>query len=127
MKKNQFFSKDKHNGESCSVYIIHKEAVAAARAAMPDEKVLLDLADLFKMFADSTRIKIISALTNTSLCVCDIAALLSMTESAISHQLRQLRQTKLVRTRREGKVIYYSLDDEHVENIINQGLYHITE
>jgi len=79
------------------------------------------------MFADSTRIKIITALLNAELCVCDIAALLGMTKSAISHQLRLLRQTKLVKNRREGKIVYYSLDDEHVQNIISQGLLHIKE
>jgi ArsR family transcriptional regulator len=113
--------------EACECTVIHEEAVAEARAAMPREETLLDLADLFKMFADSTRVKIISALLARELCVCDIAALLSMTKSAVSHQLRLLRQTKLVRTRRDGKIVYYSLDDEHVENILAQGLNHVTE
>ncbi|MDR2485446.1 MAG: metalloregulator ArsR/SmtB family transcription factor [Treponema sp.] len=94
---------------------------------MPDEEVLLDLADLFKMFGDSTRIKIINALLHSEMCVCDIAALLGMTKSAISHQLRSLRQTKLVKFRREGKVVYYSLDDDHVNTIFDQGLLHVCE
>lgn len=114
-------------GEACECTVIHEEAVAAARRAMPRDETLLELADLFKMFADSTRVKIISALLHRELCVCDIAALLSMTKSAISHQLRLLRQTKLVRPRRDGKIVYYSLDDEHVATILAQGLNHVTE
>jgi ArsR family transcriptional regulator len=85
------------------------------------------LAELFKIFGDSTRIKIICALFEAEMCVCDIAALLKMTQSAVSHQLRVLKTSRLVKHRREGKVIYYSLDDEHVKNIFNQGLEHITE
>jgi DNA-binding transcriptional ArsR family regulator len=94
---------------------------------MPDEEELLVLADLFKMFADSTRVKIISALQLSEMCVCDIAVLLGMTKSAISHQLRALRQTRLVKYRRDGKVVYYSLDDEHVKSIFAQGLLHVGE
>jgi DNA-binding transcriptional ArsR family regulator len=89
--------------------------------------MLLDLADLFKMFGDSTRVKIISALLNTEMCVCDIAALLGMSKSAISHQLRSLRQTKLVKFRRDGKTVYYSLDDDHVKTIFAQDLLHVSE
>lgn len=113
--------------EACECQVMHEVAVAAVRKALPADETLLELADLFKMFADSTRIKIISALLNAELCVCDIAALLSMTKSAISHQLRLLRQTKLVRFRREGKIVYYSLDDDHVRAILNQGLSHVLE
>jgi DNA-binding transcriptional ArsR family regulator len=94
---------------------------------MPDEEELMELADLFKMFGDSTRVKIISALQLSEMCVCDIAALLGMTKSAISHQLRALRQTRLVRYRRDGKEVYYSLDDEHVKSIFAQGLLHVGE
>ena len=94
---------------------------------MPTDEALFDVSDLFKMFADSTRIKIISALVNEEMCVCDIAALLNMNQSAISHQLRSLRQTKLVKYRREGKVVYYSLDDDHVRDILNTGLAHVGE
>lgn len=113
--------------DQCECNIIHEEVIAAVRKHMPDEEVLLDLADLFKMFGDSTRIKIISALLHSEMCVCDIAALLGMTKSAISHQLRSLRQTKLVKFRREGKVVYYSLDDDHVNTIFDQGLLHVCE
>ena len=94
---------------------------------MPDEENLYDLAELFKVFGDSTRIKILWSLADAEMCVCDIAALLSMTQSAISHQLRILKQARLVKNRKEGKVVYYSLDDAHVKQIFEQGLVHINE
>jgi DNA-binding transcriptional ArsR family regulator len=94
---------------------------------MPEEEILYDLAELFKVFGDSTRIKILWALDEDEMCVCDIAYLLNMTQSAISHQLRVLKQAHLVKSRREGKVVYYSLADEHVKLILDQGLIHITE
>ncbi|MDR2747992.1 MAG: metalloregulator ArsR/SmtB family transcription factor [Treponema sp.] len=111
----------------CEYTMIHEEVVREVKAKMPGEEVLMDLADLFKVFGDSTRVRIISALLHAEMCVCDIAALLGMSKSAISHQLRTLRQTKLVKYRREGKVVFYSLDDEHVENIFSQGLMHVGE
>jgi DNA-binding transcriptional ArsR family regulator len=113
--------------DRCDCTIIHEEVVAEVRKHLPEEEKLLDLADLFKMFGDSTRIKILSALLHSEMCVCDIAALLGMTKSAISHQLRALRQTKLVKYRRDGKVVYYSLDDDHVGTIFEQGLRHVNE
>jgi DNA-binding transcriptional ArsR family regulator len=113
--------------DRCDCTVIHEEVVNEVRKHMPDEEDLLNLADLFKVFGDSTRVKIISALLHSEMCVCDIAALLGMTKSAISHQLRALRQTKLVKYRRDGKVVYYSLDDEHVGMIFNQGLTHVCE
>ncbi len=113
--------------DRCDCDIIHEAVVNDVREHMPEEETLLDLADLFKVFGDSTRVKIICALFRAEMCVCDIAVLLGMTKSAISHQLRVLRQAKLVKYRREGKIVYYSLDDEHVENIFKQGLLHITE
>lgn len=113
--------------DRCDCTVIHEEVVNEVRKHMPDEEDLFNLADLFKVFGDSTRIRIISALLHSEMCVCDIAALLGMTKSAISHQLRALRQTKLVKYRRDGKVVYYSLDDEHVEMIFNQGLMHVCE
>ncbi|GHU48112.1 transcriptional regulator [Spirochaetia bacterium] len=111
----------------CDCTVIHEETVAQVQEAMPDEKVLLSTAELFKVFGDLTRIKIISALLCAELCVCDIAALLSMSKSAISHQLRTLRQAKLVKTRREGNIVYYSLADAHVSTILAQGLEHVGE
>ena len=94
---------------------------------MPDEEMLYDLAELYKVFGDSTRIKILYALFESELCVCDIARVLSMTQSAISHQLRLLKESKLVRNRRDGKTVYYSLADDHVRTVINQGMDHILE
>ncbi|MBM4235169.1 MAG: winged helix-turn-helix transcriptional regulator [Firmicutes bacterium] len=94
---------------------------------MPAEEKLYDLAELFKVFGDSTRIKIIWALFESEMCVCDIAALLNMSQSAISHQLRVLKQARLVKPRRDGKNMYYSLDDEHIEAIFYQGIKHINE
>jgi ArsR family transcriptional regulator len=114
-------------GSSCDCNVIHEDIVRAVKKKLPREELLLDLADLFKVFGDSTRVKIIGALIHSEMCVCDIAALLGMTKSAISHQLRELRQSKLVKHRREGKVVYYSLDDEHVETLFNQGLTHVSE
>jgi len=94
---------------------------------MPEEETFYDLADLFKVFGDSTRIKILWALDEAEMCVCDIATLLNMTQSAISHQLRVLKQANLVKNRKEGKIVYYSLDDDHVKQIFDQGLIHINE
>ena len=113
--------------DRCDCNIIHEDIVADVRAHMADEESLMDLADFFKVFGDTTRIGIICALVRSEMCVCDIAALLGMTKSAISHQLRVLKQAKLVKYRKEGKVVYYSLDDEHVKTIFNQGLTHINE
>jgi len=101
--------------------------VNKVRQLMPPEEKLYDLADLFKVFGDSTRIRIICALFEAEMCVCDIAYLLNMSQSAISHQLRVLKQSRLVKRRRDGKVVYYSLDDKHIELIFNQGLIHINE
>jgi ArsR family transcriptional regulator len=124
-----FMEKDTSDIESldCTITVIHEEVVAAVREKMPSDETLLDLADLFKVFSDSTRVKIVCALLQAEMCVCDIAALLGMSKSAISHQLRTLRQTRLVKYRREGKVVYYSLEDEHVGAIFDQGLVHICE
>ena len=94
---------------------------------MPDEESLYDLAELFKVFGDTTRIRILYVLFEAEMCVCDIARILNMTQSAISHQLRVLKQARLVRNRREGKQIYYSLADDHVRTIIGQGMDHIEE
>ena len=113
--------------DRCDCNVIHEDVVAEVRVKMPDDDTLADLADLFKVFSDSTRVKILCALQHSEMCVCDIAGLLGMTKSAISHQLRQLRQTRLVKARREGIVVFYSLDDEHVGNVFEQGLLHVNE
>ena len=113
--------------EFCSCDIVHNTVIENVKKKMPQEEKLYDLAELFKVFGDTTRVKIISALFEAELCVCDIAELLHMTQSAISHQLRVLRQARLVKHRKEGKVVFYSLDDEHIKTIFNQGLEHILE
>ncbi len=111
----------------CDCDVIHAEIVEEVSHHMPDEEKLYDLADFFKMFGDSTRIKILWALDRNEMCVCDLAVLLNMTKSAISHQLKTLRQEKLVKYRRDGKNVFYSLQDEHVKNLLEIGLEHIEE
>ena len=113
--------------EFCSCDTVHENVIEMVRKKMPQEEKLYDLAELFKVFGDTTRVKIISALFEAEMCVCDIAELLHMTPSSISHQLRVLRQARLVKHRKEGKVVFYSLDDEHIKTIFNQGLEHILE
>ena len=113
--------------ERCNCEVIHEEIVNGVRAKMPQEETLYDLAELFKNFGDSTRIKILWALDESEMCVCDLAVLLNMTQSAISHQLRVLKQADLVKNRKEGKIVFYSLIDKHVKQILDQGLIHITE
>lgn len=113
--------------ESCKCNFIHEDIVSDARDNMPQEEMLYDLAELFKVFGDTTRVKILYALFSSEMCVCDIANLLGMTQSAISHQLRVLKQARLVKYRKDGKVVYYSLDDDHIKQIFNCGLCHINE
>ncbi len=106
---------------------VHAEHVSHARAAMPKEETLYELADFFKIFGDSTRISILFAIDGEPMCVCDIAELLGMTKSAVSHQLKILRQSDLVRYKKTGKNVYYSLADDHVRDIIEKALDHIKE
>ena len=113
--------------DSCFCNIIHDDLVTHVRNKLPNDEILYDLSEFFKVFGDSTRIKIICSLFENEMCVCDLAALLGVTQSAISHQLRTLKAARLVRYRREGKVVYYSLDDEHIKHIFDEGLRHITE
>lgn len=103
------------------------DVVARLREDLPDDEVLYDLAELFRMFADSTRIKILYALFESELCVGDIAQLLNLSQSSVSHQLRLLKNSKLVKFRREGKAIFYSLDDDHVRSMIALGMEHVEE
>ena len=107
--------------------IIHKDVVDRVTKNMLKEDASIDLAEFFKIFGDSTRIKILNALLTESMCVCDIAALLNMTHSAISHQLKILKQSKIVKYQKQGKVVYYMLDDEHIEQIFKKGVEHIEE
>lgn len=111
----------------CEYMHVHEEIVAQVNRAMPKEETLFDLAELFKIFGDSTRIRILYVLFESEMCVCDIAQLLGMTQSAISHQLQVLKKSKLVKYRREGKTVFYSLADQHVRTILDQGTEHITE
>lgn len=113
--------------EICDQTCIHEEVVQKVSGHMPPEEELYDLAEFFKVFGDSTRIKILYVLFEAEMCVCDIADVLNMTQSAISHQLRILKQMQLVKFRREGKTIFYSLSDGHIQTIINQGMEHIKE
>lgn len=113
--------------ECCDTFQTHEELLKVIHAKMPDEDMLYDMAELFKVFGDSTRIRILYVLFEAEVCVCDLAQALHMTQSAISHQLKILKQAKLVKSRREGKSVFYSLADGHVRTIIAQGLEHIEE
>ena len=113
--------------ERCEEYEVHKDLISKIMNRLPEENELYDLAELFKVFGDSTRIRILSVLFGEELCVCDLAEVLGMNQSAISHQLRILKNAKLVKNRREGKQIFYSLADDHVSTIIAMGLEHIEE
>lgn len=107
--------------------VMHPEAVEKAQKTLPKDETIYDIAELFKVFGDSTRMKIICALMEAELCVCDIATIVGTTQSAISHQLRVLKQAKLVKYRKEGKVVYYTLADEHVIQIYQKGREHVEE
>lgn len=111
----------------CEFLYVHQEVVEQVNQAIPQEERLFDLAELFKVFGDSTRIRILYVLFEAEMCVCDIAQLLGMTQSAISHQLSVLKKSKLVKYRREGKTVFYSLADDHVRAILDQGMEHVTE
>ena len=111
----------------CEENVVHESALEAARKLLPDEVELCDLAEFFKIFGDSTRIRILYALYESEMCVCDLAELLRVSQSAISHQLALLRASKLVKYRRDGKTVFYSLDDDHIFSILAQGMEHIKE
>lgn len=113
--------------EHCEETHVHSEVLTKVISDMPSEDELYDLAELFKVFGDSTRIRILYVLFEAEVCVCDIAECLNMTQSAISHQLKLLKQNKLIKSRREGKQVFYTLADEHVRTIIGMGLEHIEE
>lgn len=113
--------------DCCESTEVHSAIVEAVEERMPPEETLYDLAELFKVFGDSTRVRILYALFESEMCVCDIAELLSMSQSAISHQLRVLKQAHLVKYRREGKTVFYALADAHIQTIFDQGLAHVCE
>ena len=118
---------DRYHVDCCDLLCTHEDIIQSVREHMPDEDTLFDLTELFRILGDSTRIRILYVLFEAEMCVCDIAALLGMTQSAISHQLRALKSARLVKGRREGKVVFYSLADDHVKTMIYQGLEHIAE
>lgn len=111
----------------CDCDVIHEETVERVKATMPDSKDFIDLANLYKMFSDGTRLKILWALKCEEMCVCDLAVLLNMTKSAISHQLKSLRMANLVKFRKQAQIVYYSLADDHVSVIFEKGFEHIHE
>ncbi|WP_442862992.1 ArsR/SmtB family transcription factor [Agathobaculum sp.] len=113
--------------ECCEEHSIHTGAVCLARQAMPCEEVTSAASDFFKAFSDKTRLRILTALSAEELCVCDIADLLGMSQSAISHQLRFLKQARLVKSRKSGKTVYYALCDDHIQTILAQGIAHVQE
>ena len=116
-----------HDVEHCECHEVHQDLIEKVTKRLPDEDELYDLAELFKVFGDSTRIRILSVLLGEEMCVCDLAEVLSMNQSAISHQLKILKQAKLIKNRREGKQVYYALADDHVTTILAMGLEHIEE
>ena len=118
---------DRYNVDCCDFIHVHEDVVEQVRQRMPGEDALYDLTELFRIFGDSTRVRILYVLLESEMCVCDLAMLLGMTQSAISHQLRALKNARLVRSRREGKTVFYALADDHVKTILDQGLEHVAE
>jgi ArsR family transcriptional regulator len=113
--------------ETCITKGIHKDIIRTVKRNMPDQVALYDVADLFKLFGDSTRLGILWALSESEMCVCDLCALLKMKQPAVSHQLKNLKQSRIVKARRDGKIVYYSLEDEHIRELLNLGMEHIQE
>ncbi|MEG1073323.1 MAG: metalloregulator ArsR/SmtB family transcription factor [Oscillospiraceae bacterium] len=118
--------KSEHS-EICDCNVIHEDTIARVRGEMPEEDPIYEVSELFKVFGDSTRARILCALDKSELCVCDLSALLNMTQSAISHQLRILKSARMVKSRRSGKVVYYSLADDHIKQIFDLAFEHILE
>ncbi len=113
--------------ETCITKGIHRDTIRTVNKNMPDPVALYELADLFKLFGDSTRIGILWALSESEMCVCDLCALLKMKQPAVSHQLKNLKQSRVVKARRDGKIVFYSLEDEHIRRLLNLGMEHIVE
>ena len=111
----------------CDVVHLHPGRVATLRASLIDADAVTDLAEIFSALGDPTRVRILDALSHGELCVCDLAAVIRLSESAVSHQLRLLRGLRLVRPRREGRMVFYSLDDRHILSLVRQGLRHVQE
>lgn len=113
--------------DTCQIYHVDQDRVIRSRHQMPDYRTVVELAEIFKVLSEPTRVRILQALSTEELCVCDIAAVVETTTSAISHQLRILRTTRLVKSRKDGKMVYYSLDDDHVRNLFKEGIRHLKE
>ena len=113
--------------ETCVTKGIHRDTIRTVHQSMPDPVALYELADLFKLFGDSTRLGILWALSESEMCVCDLCALLKMKQPAVSHQLKNLKQSRVVKARRDGKIVYYSLEDEHIRRLLNLGMEHSQE
>jgi DNA-binding transcriptional ArsR family regulator len=113
--------------DTCITKGIHREIIRSVNRKMPDPVALYELADLFKLFGDSTRLGILWALSESEMCVCDLCALLKMKQPAVSHQLKNLKQSRIVKARRDGKIVYYSLEDEHIRKLLNLGMEHTQE
>lgn len=126
-KEGDYMKSVDNNIESCNCNVIHEDVVMKVSEKLPKDEVLYDLAELFKAFGDSTRVKILCALFESEMCVCDLAAILGISQSAVSHQLRTLKASRLVKFKRVGKIVYYSLEDEHIKHIFNEGFKHIIE
>jgi ArsR family transcriptional regulator, lead/cadmium/zinc/bismuth-responsive transcriptional repressor len=117
--------KSQKSNTLCEENFIHEDKVRLAEKNLVDNLTAAKLARTYQALADPTRVRIISALSSSELCVCDIAALLGISQSAISHQLRQMRDLRLVKTRKEGRIVYYALDDEHIRDLFNRGFEHL--
>ena len=115
------------NVECAEKTVMHPEVVQAMQDKLMDERSIMRLGDFYKLFSDVTRLKILYLLSMSEMCVCDISAALDMNQSTISHQLKTLRNSRLIRYRREGKVVYYSLDDDHIGQVLLQGMLHLSE
>lgn len=126
-KEGDYMKSVDNNIESCNCNVIHEDVVMKVSEKLPKDEVLYDLAELFKAFGDSTRVKILCALFESEMCVCDLAAILGISQSTVSHQLRTLKASRLVKFKRVGKIVYYSLEDEHIKHIFNEGFKHIIE
>jgi ArsR family transcriptional regulator len=113
--------------EICETTGIHRDIIQSVQKRMPKTGYLEELADFFKLFGDGTRLRILWALSESEMCVCDLCALLKMKQSAVSHQLKNLKRPRIVRARRDGKIVYYSLDDEHIRKMLDFGMEHIRE
>jgi len=113
--------------DTCITKGIHREIIRSVNRKMPDPVALYELADLFKLFGDSTRLGILWALSESEMCVCDLCALLKMKQPAVSHQLKNLKQSRIVKARRDGKIVYYSLEDAHIRRLLNLGMEHTQE